>query len=578
MDPFLTQNIDRYRSLVAAYAPPARKPESSIPNPDIQIGARIRPILPDEAAEGLVAGVYPRSASLSAIADVHELRKSVRGQPGLTSSSYTVDCVFGPDDSTGDVYKELVEPLVPWAWGGGVGTLFAYGQTGSGKTFTVTAIERLVAEQLMGGQLEGEREVHVCIFELAGNVAFDLLNSHKRISILEDSFGATQLVGATEHTPITTSALLSLIDNASAFRKTASTDRNAASSRTHAMCRLRIANPAIPAADDGLLFLVDLAGSEAARDIAEHSADRMKETREINTSLSILKDCIRGRAQLDVGAGKGKAPYIPFRASALTKTLKHVFDPAGARACKTAVVACVSPSVVDAGPSKNTLRYAELLRVTMPKGRGLVEKESVPASWGNERVQEWIGKSSGTPPISASLLAPTETGAQLVRLPQSLFISRCEKTPGVSSEQALAFYSKLWRLHIDSQAAQTSSAPIPRVIAQAEPSTPFACHIHPGMFVRYKPPHPTGLDTNIAAILCPDWAVETEVKDYYGKDVKGVRGEGERRYLCAMVAPSIMPGAWELDLGRQCVVEVREMEAEVLMEWDVATRYWFMTV
>ncbi|KAF2801423.1 diatom spindle kinesin 1 [Mytilinidion resinicola] len=563
MDQFLSQNMDRYRSLVAAYTPPARKSESAIPNPDTKIGARIRPILPDEAAEVLVAGVYPRSESASDIADVHELRKGVRGQPSLNSSSYTVDRVFGPDDTTEDVYKELIEPL-----------------TGSGKTFTVTAIERLVAEQLMGGRMEGERDVHVSVFELAGNVAFDLLNSHKRISILEDSFGATQLVGATEHTPATTAALLSLIDRASAFRKTATTDRNSASSRTHAVCRIRIANPAIPAADDGLLFLVDLAGSEAARDIADHSADRMKETREINTSLSILKDCIRGRAQLDVSTGNrgGKAPYIPFRASALTKTLKHVFDPAGSRACKTAVVVCVSPNAADAGPSKNTLRYAELLRVAVPKGRGVVEKEGEPATWGNERVRGWIESSSGTPPISASLLSPTETGAQLVRLPQSLFISRCQKTPGVSSEQALAFYSKLWRLHIDSQAAQASSTPIPGLTAQAEPLTPFATRIRPGMFVRYNPSHPTGLDTNIATILCPDWAVETKVKDYYGKEVKGMKGEGERRYLCAMVAPSIMPGAWELDLARQCVVEVREMEAEVLMEWDVATRYWFMTV
>lgn len=68
-----------------------------------------------------------------------------------------------------------MRPLVPWAWSGGVGTLFAYGQTGSGKTFTVSHLERLVAEELMGGGLEGERKVYVTIIELAGNAAHGTL-------------------------------------------------------------------------------------------------------------------------------------------------------------------------------------------------------------------------------------------------------------------------------------------------------------------------------------------------------------------------------------------------------------------
>lgn len=60
---------------------------------------------------------------------------------------------------------------MPWAWNGGIGTLFAYGQTGSGKTYTVSHIERLVAEQMLGGSLDGERNVYVTIIELAGNAA-----------------------------------------------------------------------------------------------------------------------------------------------------------------------------------------------------------------------------------------------------------------------------------------------------------------------------------------------------------------------------------------------------------------------
>ncbi len=71
----------------------------------------------------------------------------------------------------------------------------------------------------------------------------------------------------------------------------------------------------------------------AARDVAVHGAERMKEAREINMSLSVLKDCIRGKAQSDALANSSgpksrqKKVHVPFRQSALTRILKHVFDP-----------------------------------------------------------------------------------------------------------------------------------------------------------------------------------------------------------------------------------------------------------
>lgn len=310
----------------------------------------------------------------------------------------------------------MVKPLVSWAWSGGVATVFAYGQTGSGKSFTVSGLERLVAADLTGGQLEGEKKIHACIVELAGNNAYgknsytklicnlivklilqsDLLNSRKQISVLEDSFGTTQLAGVVEHVVSDTETLLGYIEAAASFRKTESTFKNDTSSRSHAICRLRIENTAIPSAEDGTLYLIDLAGSEAARDIASHDANRMKETREINKSLSVLKDCIRGRATLDslsIAGKPPKKPYIPFRHSALTKTLKHVFDPAGTRGCRTIVIACVNPCLADIGASKNTLRYAELLRVVVPKAGTLKYDPAVPSTWNNEQLKQWIEKS-----------------------------------------------------------------------------------------------------------------------------------------------------------------------------------------
>lgn len=306
-----------------------------------------------------------------------------------------MDRVFDQEATTVEIYESLVEPLVPWAWSGGVGTLFAYGQTGSGKTYTVSGLERQVAETLMSGTLDGERKVHICIIELAGQTAYDLLNARKQISILEDSLGVSQMAGALEHTVTSLDAFTEFIETAASLRRTAATQKNDTSSRSHAICRVRIENPAIPSAEDGMLYLVDLAGSEAARDRSAHDASRMKESREINTSLSVLKDCIRGRAMVDsevqaTGMTAKKTAYVPFRQSTLTKTLKHVFDPAGARSCKTAVVACVNPCLADFGASKNTLRYAEMLRVVLPKAKTGEYNPRVPATWNNDQLRSWI--------------------------------------------------------------------------------------------------------------------------------------------------------------------------------------------
>jgi kinesin family protein 2/24 len=312
------------------------------------------------------------------------------------SSNYQVDKLFDSQTTTEAIYENLVVDLVPLAWNGGIGTLFTYGQTGSGKTFTVSRLEQLVVESLTDGSFEGQRQVYITIFELAGNSAYDLLNSRNSISILEDSFGVTQLVGVKEHLVQSRDEVMDLIESAASFRRTASTLKNDASSRSHGICRIRIENPDAESDADGLLYLIDLAGSEAARDRAVHGAERMREAREINMSLSVLKDCIRGKVESDVlrfsggPNSKRKKPHVPFRQSALTKVLKHVFDPVGNRACKTVVIACINPSLADVGSGKNTLRYAEMLRVLVPTASKMESNPMAPAAWTNTQLKAWI--------------------------------------------------------------------------------------------------------------------------------------------------------------------------------------------
>ena len=238
-------------------------------------------------------------------------------------------------------------------------------------------------------------QVWMTMVELAGNSAFDLLQSRRPVSILEDSLGVTQLSGADERLVKDEAEAMRLIKRATAFRRTAPTRKNDGSSRSHAICRLRLADPATGA--EGLLYLVDLAGSEAARDVAVHGADRMRETREINISLSVLKDCIRAKAQAD---RRPKKTHVPFRQSALTKVLKHVFDPPAGRACKTVVIACVNPSLGDAAASKNTLRYAEMLRVVLPPTTKKTNSNLLaPGAWSNAQLQDWIAKNVSRAPF-----------------------------------------------------------------------------------------------------------------------------------------------------------------------------------
>lgn len=96
-----------------------------------------------------------------------------------------MDNAYGPNDTSEDVYRDIVAPLIPWAWGGGVSTLFAYGQTASGKTFTVTELERLAATDLMNGHIQGNREVHTCVFELIGKNAFGITIWSEKINIYD---------------------------------------------------------------------------------------------------------------------------------------------------------------------------------------------------------------------------------------------------------------------------------------------------------------------------------------------------------------------------------------------------------
>ncbi|KAK2596647.1 hypothetical protein QQS21_006268 [Conoideocrella luteorostrata] len=609
MEAFITSNLDRYQWLLkrAKLEGKTAAPPNAVSAVDNIVCVRVRPLSEEETNEGLPASIFARPDEPGVI-DAHELRRAIRGQPTLKSSAYVVDRSYGSEVGTEQIYEDSVKHLVPWVWGGGIGTLFAYGQTGSGKTFTVSGIEKLVSKSLMEGHLEGRRKLYISVTELAGNAAYDLLNDRRAISVLEDSFGNTQLFGALEHEVSSTAEVLRHIEHATKFRRTEATKKNDTSSRSHAICRIRVVIEDVPSAEDGILYLIDLAGSEAARDKDAHDAERMKEAKEINVSLSVLKDCIRGKVEADavMGAQAKRRPYVPFRQSTLTKVLKHVFDPAGSRICKNVIMACVNPNLLDIGASRNTLRYAEMLRVFVSQGKEAKYKADVPMTWSNEQLRAWIAENSGSPPVDAALLAPQESGTQLLRLPAPEFESRCLRTPGVIHEQVTAFRSKLWQLHVDSRQQKTKDTAeddgSDSVLAhlknfdrsssrdpdESAKSTPFKDRIRPGMTVSWTPPadyrmgYYDGLQ--IAVVLCPAAAAGATSQDTMGRRVD-VGSEDNRtasgqhkRFLCAMVSPAVLKGAYTVNLWRNVVIDVENMDGEVILEYDAATRFYHLAV
>jgi kinesin family protein 2/24 len=214
-----------------------------------------------------------------------------------------------------------------------------------------------------------------------------------------------------------------------------------------------------------VLHLIDLAGSERHADSANHSAERLKETKAINTSLLNLKQCIRHRllaVKDSEGISMAEDPsgaahshfHIPYRTSKLTMLLKDMLDLNSTRHCKVVSLATISPTVADLSHSINTLRYIAPLRIAFHCVRDLVAANKLdpknPRTWSNEDLREWV-KATSRSRVNPDVLCPSESGHQLCQLPEGEFITRCLEGSDMLPKQARLFYLKLWGLVIDAR-------------------------------------------------------------------------------------------------------------------------------
>ena len=61
-------------------------------------------------------------------------------------------------------------------------------------------------------------------------------------------------------------------------------------------------------------------------------------------------------------------------------------------------------------------------------------------------------------------------------------------------------------------------------------------------------------------------------------EAKDFEGGEERRFLCASVAPGLIPTSYELHIVMKRTFKVEDFHAEIVMEYDMATRYYFIEI
>lgn len=267
----------------------------------------------------------------------------------------TVDNVFTTHDNNSRVYDHIAKRLVRRVMEGYHGTVFAYGMTGTGKTFSMqgTASSPGVIPLAITDIFSYIREtpsreflLRVSYLEIYNERIHDLLSmptggatgnaQQEEIKLREDSKRGVYATPLKEEIVQSPTQLLRVIARGDQARRTASTQFNARSSRSHAVVQIVVeSRERIPGATtDGkrsgilpggvrvsTLSLIDLAGSERAAE----SKERRQEGAHINKSLLTLGTVISKLSEWKDKGGKAadkEGKHLPYRDSKLTRLLQ----------------------------------------------------------------------------------------------------------------------------------------------------------------------------------------------------------------------------------------------------------------
>jgi len=324
--------------------------------PFVSVSVRVKPALSGAKAIAWVSSDDNRSSS------------KVYFNRDVSVEEYEFSHAFRPEDDNRQVFAELQGHTVAQSVCHGMNeTLFAYGQTGSGKTHTIFGtrdepglLQYFVHELFACASQSPQRSIHVCCYEVFGDVLTDLVDTAALVErgelraadvVQDELFLKTQKYRYQIACVGSASTCLELLRNAQQHRTSGISSCNTRSSRSHAIVHIFVKSAASNTSGDssggkvGALTLVDLAGAEKENDNpSEHGR---KSTRLLNASLSTLNRLLRRLQTNSLNESER-------RQSVLNKCLWEYLRPG----CGIALIFCVSPLLKHRLVTQSTLGMA----------------------------------------------------------------------------------------------------------------------------------------------------------------------------------------------------------------------------
>ncbi|KAK2603106.1 hypothetical protein N8I77_009586 [Diaporthe amygdali] len=327
---------------------------------NIRVMCRVRPVL--DNSEGTAAELdFPDDKTSAQIYVKGPEEKNALGKASSKTYPFEFDRVFTPQIHNEEVFGEIAQ-LVQSALDGYNVCIFCYGQTGSGKTYTMSSTDGMIprATKMIYDTVNKLKEKSWS-YTMEGNFV-EVYNEelHDLLTPVKEAEGkrkpeirhdearkTTTVLNCKSVTLDSEDTVEQMLKHAQNNRSVAATKANERSSRSHSVFILKLIgeNSATHERCEGTLNLVDLAGSERLKHSGAEG-DRMKETQNINKSLTCLGDVIEA-----LGKGSG---HIPYRNSQLTYLLKNSL---GGNS-KTLMFVMVSPMEAHLKETLTSLRFA----------------------------------------------------------------------------------------------------------------------------------------------------------------------------------------------------------------------------
>jgi kinesin family protein C1 len=327
---------------------------------NIRVMCRVRPPMREEAVATINYPDLDKESKELELQGPEE--KSSLGTITRKKNAFSFDRVFGPSTQNEEVFGEISQ-LVQSALDGYNVCIFCYGQTGAGKTHTMSSADGMIprATKMIYDQATALQEkgwtyhMEGSFVEVYNEEIHDLLGSPREFDKVKHEIKHDDKRKTTAVTNLKTveldspDAVEQILKRADQNRSVAATKSNERSSRSHSVFVLKLVgrNSTTGETSEGTLNLVDLAGSERLKQSGAEG-ERMKETQNINKSLSCLGDVIGA-----LGQGKDGA-HIPYRNSKLTYLLQYSL---GGNS-KTLMFVMISPLEAHLKETLTSLKFA----------------------------------------------------------------------------------------------------------------------------------------------------------------------------------------------------------------------------